>query len=135
MLIKFYQGCNIPFSLCFQNFPVFFRPQNITFILLPLPIESHTTTNIHSKPQSQMQQPAAKTSFHYWAVPPPQNLLQSQKIVAISHHNHGTFLNFQKYSFFGGSEENFQCKNIFWANSPCYHPQRSWGRLYFHRYL
>ena len=130
-LIKFYQGCKIPFSLCFQNFPVFFRLKNITFILLPLPIESYTTTNIHSKPQSQMQQPAAKTSFHYWAVPPPQNLFQSQKIVAISHHNHGTSLNFQKYKFFLGSEENSQCKNIFWANSPCYHPQRSWGKVIF----
>ena len=108
-LIKFYQGCKIPFSLCCQNFPVFFRLKNITFILLPLPIESYTTTNIHSKPQSQMQQPAAKTSFHYWAIPPPQNLLQSQKIVAISHHNNGTSLNFQKYKFFLGSEENSQC--------------------------
>ena len=130
-LIKFYQGCKIPFSLCFQNFPVFFRPQNITFILLPLPIESYTTTNIHSKPQSQMQQPAEKTSFHYWAVPPHQNLLQSQKIVVISHHNHGNSLNFQNYQFFLGLEENSQCKNIFWANSPCYLPQRSWGKVIF----
>ena len=36
-----------------------------------------------------------------------------------------------KSTVFLGSEENSQCKNIFWANSPCYHPQRSWGKVIF----
>ena len=35
---------------------MFFWSQNITFILLPLPIERHTPTNTHSKLQSQIQQ-------------------------------------------------------------------------------
>ena len=39
-------------SLHFQHF--LFQPQNITFILLPLPIKRYTTPNIYSKPQSQM---------------------------------------------------------------------------------
>ena len=46
-------------SCVFKHFPsVFFRPQNKTFrpILLPLPIERYTTTNIYYKPQYQIQQ-------------------------------------------------------------------------------
>ena len=54
----------------FNIFHVLFWPQNITFILLPLPTERYTSTNTHSKPQSQMQQSLwQKTSLHHWVVP------------------------------------------------------------------
>ena len=40
-------------------------------------------------------------------------MLQSQKIVAESHHNPGISLNFQKFQIFPVLEVNSLCKNIF----------------------
>ena len=43
------------FPCVFINFPLFFWPQNITYIVLPLPKEKYTTGNTHAKPLFQMQ--------------------------------------------------------------------------------
>ena len=58
-----FQGCHAGIKAKFRVFivisivsPYFYQPQNIKFILLPLPIERYTSSNIHSKPQSHMQQ-------------------------------------------------------------------------------
>ena len=92
------QGCHTPItakfpviSPCFQLFHCnFFWPQNITFNLLPLPIDRYTTTtNIHSKPQSQIQQSLLQNYIPLLGCPPKQNLLQSQKI--------GTYINFSNF--------------------------------------
>ena len=78
------------FPCVFNILFVFFQPQNITFILLPLPIERYATINT----QFQMQQRLLQKLHSIIGLSPTQRFLQSQKIVAVSHHNPGISLNF-----------------------------------------
>ena len=53
---------------------------------------TRATTNIHFKPQSQMQHSLLQ-KLHS-SVTQIQNILPNQKTVALSHHNPGTSFNF-----------------------------------------
>ena len=74
----------------FNIFPVFFQPQNVTSILIPQPIERYATINT----QFQMLQRLLQKLHSITGLSPTQKFLQSQKIVAVSHHNPGISLNF-----------------------------------------
>ena len=119
------QGCHSDqgkISCDFKIFPVIFQPQNITYILLlPLLIRGrYTITNIHSKPQSQMQRSLLqKLHSIIWFLP---NSKFASKPKTVSHHNPRTSLNLKT--------RNFPCTGvnslfkrhilIFLANLPCF---------------
>ena len=87
--------------LWFQHF--FGLKIYISFILLPLPIEKYTTINTQNPKCSRA---CYKNFILLLGCPPTQNLLQSQKTVAVSHHNPGISLNFKKFS-------------LCWRSIPC----------------
>ena len=99
----------------FLTFSLFiFWPQNITVILLPLPIEKYTITNIHFKSQFQMLQSLLQKPHSIIRLSPNPKSASKPKdcFVAVYYHNPGTSFNYKTFKF-SVSEVNSLYKTYF----------------------